>query len=223
MARGMARRGIHEQAVFDRVTAFHGEQLAGFEHRQEAVLPDRTVVVAGTIGVGLGLGRGQLGFRAEHFRVRERRHPAPVAQLRVPAHMVHMQVGAQHEVDVFGLEARLRQPLEVRLLEVVESRRVRACLVVADAGVDEDDVPLRAQEPRMRPHHEAFLHRVVVVGCEPAEVALDRLRGQVGQEVGRRERRAERLLDAHHLDGTAAAGDHAGTVGGNAAKAASAS
>src|SRR5262249_40783623 len=58
------------------------------------------------------------------FRLREGRHPAPVAQLRVPAGMVDVQVGAEHVVDVLEPQAGGVEAVEPGLLRKVHWRRM---------------------------------------------------------------------------------------------------
>src|SRR5512132_3012072 len=47
------------------------------------------------------------------------RHPFPIFLLGIPADMIVMQMGAHHEVDVFGPRSRGGKPLEVGQIEHV--------------------------------------------------------------------------------------------------------
>ncbi len=81
-------------------------------------------------------------------RVREGRHPGLAVEAGVPAHVVDVQVGVDHHVDVLGLQT----PAAARLsrnagVQPVPHRDVRPLLVVADTGVDQDGAPFAAQHP----------------------------------------------------------------------------
>ena len=94
MAGRMSRRGLEEQAVFDRVVAVDEIRQAGAHDRQHAVLE----TAFGRAGADM---RHLVRFPMRVFlpveqvaRVGEGRHPASVLQPRVPADMVDMQMGA---------------------------------------------------------------------------------------------------------------------------------
>ena len=79
-----------------------------------------------------------LGRAEQVLRVGECGHPFAVGvQAGVPAHMVHVQVGAHHMGDRLGREASGGHVVEERTLLAVP-QRVGAFLVVADAGVHRD-------------------------------------------------------------------------------------
>ena len=85
---------------------------------------------------------------AEHIaRVRKRRHPAAVVEPRVPADMVDMQMRAHHHVDLLRPHAGRGEALEIGRVELVPDRPLRARLVVADAGVDQDSSPADLDQP----------------------------------------------------------------------------
>ena len=61
------------------------------------------------------------------FGVRKRRHPAAVDELRVPAGVIDMQVGAEHVVDVGELQAERMEAVEPGPLSGNPSARCSPC------------------------------------------------------------------------------------------------
>jgi hypothetical protein len=120
---------------------------------------------------------------AEHvLGVLEGRHPLAVLEFGVPADMIDMQVGAHHHVDLVGLDARCLQPLEVLRLHQMPLGPMRARLVVADAGVDQDALAAHRQKPAMDAELQRIRGLLVVVGHQPVAVMLHHLGLPVGEE-----------------------------------------
>jgi hypothetical protein len=72
------------------------------------------------------------------------RHPPAVLDLRIPADVIDVQVGAENEVDLLGLHAGCLQIVEVAGVQHVVSRHFRPRLMVAAAGIDQDHVAIGA-------------------------------------------------------------------------------
>jgi hypothetical protein len=122
-----------------------------------------------------------------------------IAVLRgVPAHVVEVQVGAEHGVDRLAREARVREiDEEARVRrEQVEARQ----LVLAHAGVDQDAPRPRLDHQRVDRQHEAAV-RVEEVRLEPAPMPGQCRRGRVRQQALRRQRH---LAFDHARDGDVA-------------------
>ena len=76
----------------------------------------------------------------EVARVRERRLPLAVGEVRVPADVVLVQVRVQDEVDRVGRDTRFGEALEPRRVQLVPEREC-ALLGVADTRIHKGDVP----------------------------------------------------------------------------------
>ena len=142
VVRRMAGRRDQPDMVVQRDVGPHHLRLAGGDDRQHAVLED----LVRRLGV-LGLPVGVFLLAEDVFGLGEGRHPAAILQPGVPAHVVHMHVGAHDVVDVVHRGAGRRQvPLPgVGRLHVPEGPG-RPRLVVADAGIDQDGVVRRADQ-----------------------------------------------------------------------------
>src|SRR5215470_15056374 len=77
----------------------------------------------------------------------ERWYPASVAQLRIPADMIHMQMRAQDVIHRFRVHTSGRQLSEEYATRGHMPARALPFLVVADAGVDENGMVASAHEP----------------------------------------------------------------------------
>ncbi len=130
MARRMARRRLEPDLVVQREIRVHQPRLPGLDDRRDALRPGGG---AGGLHIGL-VDRGhQVGG------VREGRNPAPVEQLRVPAHMVAVQMGAEHVVHALGRHAGRRHPRQPGAVGAHVPAGDRGIgLVAAHAGVDHD-------------------------------------------------------------------------------------
>ena len=181
VARRVARREREGYLVVERVVVGHDVGLAGLDHREHAVvdaavgiflaaLVDRDPVVV-------------LGACEEVARVGEGRHPAPVHQPRVPAHVVGVEMGAHHEVDIVGREADGGEPVEVSRRRAVRPGRVEAALlVVADAGIDQDRPVPGPQHVGLHRHHQPVRGGVEEAGLEPGAVRGEGLLTRVRQQ-----------------------------------------
>src|SRR5262249_44391458 len=162
---GVPGRRLEHELVADLMISLDQVGPARLHHRPHAIGDDRPVLVA--------VARGPvLPFlpREEIAGAWEGRHPAAVLEPRVPADVIHVEVGAQDEMAGFGGEAGGAQALEeVRALHVPVG--VLAGLVVADARVDEDGEAGRLHDEAVDAHEEASA-LVEEVGGKPVAMAL---------------------------------------------------
>ena len=128
------------------------------------------------------------------FGPREGRHPAPVAQDRVPAAMIDVEMRAEHVVDVLELEAGGAKALEPGRLREVHRRGV--ALVLAGAGVDEDRVLGRAHDEGLVGDHHLAGGLIEHPRLELGDVPLAELRVVVREHVLRPAPRPVALDDA---------------------------
>ena len=92
-----------------------------------------------------------------------------------------MEVGAEDEVHFFRTHAGRREVGEEGPVAHVPRGAGGARLVVADAGIDEDGVPLCAYDVGLYAHHEPARLRIHMARHEPARVRLE----HVGRRVGK--------------------------------------
>src|SRR5262249_56952588 len=136
----MAGRGGERKCAVERKGIVHQQRLAGINNWSAIVGPH----VAGWIGALPGhlLPVGVLALVEDVLRVWKRRHPTTIAQHRVPAGVINVQMCAKYVRDVREAQASCLKIVEPGLLGKIEGRRVS--LVLARAGVDEDCVLWRA-------------------------------------------------------------------------------
>ena len=135
------------------------------------------------IDVGLG----------EHVaRVRKRRHPAAVLQLRVPADVIVMQVRAHHQVDLVRPRAGGGEPVEIGRVQHAPPRPRRAHAIVAAAGVDQDLLPADLQQPAVHAELDLGRRRIVVAGREPVRMLVADRVGEFGKQLLRVVDRADK-------------------------------
>lgn len=177
---GVAGRGHQAEIAVDAVAVL--PQHGPAQHRHDAVgVEDAASVLAallvlvawagapvGVVGVEVHL----VGARDQVGGVRECRHPRAVAQLGVPADVVVVDVCVDDDVDVLRSDPGFGQPVQEAGAQVVEEGDLRAVPVVADPGVDEDDLALAAQHPCLHGAVVGVGLRAPVVGREPGLVVL---------------------------------------------------
>ena len=145
LARRMAGKRYNRRAIGDRVAAFDGRDEAALNDRQHAVL------VAAVIGLrplcGLTGAQLDLGLAHEIARIGKRRHPAAGDQARVPADVVGVEMGAEHDIDILGRAAgrsKMGDVMATGALVPVWPRRSR--LMFADTGIDQDRLAAKADQ-----------------------------------------------------------------------------
>src|SRR2546426_2159536 len=186
MARGVADRRLEAEMLVDFEIAVDEPRLAGLDHRHDAVRDAPRFLLA---GIALVLPEFPLRAGDHVLGLRERRDPAPVLPARVPADMVHVQMGAQDEVHVLGPHADRGEVVEIGAPTHVPGRRSGTPLVVADTRVDDDRVARGPYDVGLDARGEVARSLVEEVRLEPVVVSGDRVGGRVGQHGRGRERR----------------------------------
>ncbi len=178
----MAGRRLDLEMLVELGRAFDHLGQASLDHRQHRVA-ERTGIDRPGLGIVVELQVVVVVGAAEHvLGVLEGRHPFAVLEPGVPADMIDMQVGAHHHVDLVGLDAGCLQPLEILGLHQMPFGPMRARLVVADAGIDQDALAPHGQKPAMDAELQRIRGFLVVVGYQPVAVLLHHLGRPVGEE-----------------------------------------
>jgi len=124
---------------------------------------------------------------------REGRHPAPAVEPCVPADVIDVQVGADHEIHRLGWHTGGAEVVEKRRVQHVKRWVAAPVLVVADAGVHEHGHAGRSDDEAVHALQESS-PLIEEMGSQPHAMRLDGLRRRIGQEP-RRPRRSRAL---HH-------------------------
>ena len=206
MARGVAGGRLDHHRIVDRVRAVEQNRLPGLDHRQHAVAVGAAALRVGVRrGVATRIAVFVLGPGEQILGVRKGRDPAPVTQHRVPADVIGVQMGAEHDVDVLRRGAGLTQAREIRRVAPVEARQARPLLVIAAAAVEQDRVPIGADEPGVHAGDEPIVLGRVVMRYQPRQVPPQQLALEAGEILLGREAGESNLLlharDAHRADG----------------------
>ena len=118
------------ESVLDRLA------LSRLDDRQDAV-GKRSVVVTACGQHFLGLPMLELAAPDQVARVRECWNPSPRLESCIPAHVVGVEMGAKHDVDVVRRHTRCRQAIHVsRGRPLVPFAATRPRLVLPDTGID---------------------------------------------------------------------------------------
>src|SRR5262245_57965338 len=97
----------------------------GFDDRQYA-LAKRSKLDRSGFGIGVGLQIiFEIRLREDVSRVRKCGNPTTIPKLRIPAHVIVMQVRAHDEIDLVWPRSRCGEPLKKRRVEHVPERAVR--------------------------------------------------------------------------------------------------
>lgn len=131
----MAGGRLQGQVAVDPVAVLPEVELPGLVHRGDAVGEElRLALPTAELGLGARLraavllgrvGGVEVGGRQQVAGVGEGGHPTPVPELGVPAHVVGVQVGVDHQVDVGRAHAHRRQAVQEVGVPVGEVRGVR--------------------------------------------------------------------------------------------------
>ena len=152
LARGMAGQRRERYPVLDPVVHLDQQLALGVQDRDHAV--GDVVAGAGHQSLfGLGQPEIELGAGEDVLGVGEGRHPAAVLQPGVPADMIDVQMGAQHEIDVFrtgpGRQGTGPSTGTGRREELPVAR-----LVIADAAIHQDGVAGRLDQEGLDRDHD---------------------------------------------------------------------
>jgi hypothetical protein len=122
------------------VAVAHQLRLSRLEDREHAVLEGAAMKRRQLIGIPpLVLPEGELTAADQIARVRESGDPAAVVGARVPPHVVQVQMRTHDEVDRLGADPDPREAVEVAVAAaMIPFRDQGPCLLLADAGIDED-------------------------------------------------------------------------------------
>ena len=194
--RRVAGRRFQPHLVVERKVGFDDRRLPRLQNRVHAVdqMRLRRLVVQFLPAL-------QFAAREDVLRVGEGGHPAPVAQLRVPADVIRVQVGAEHVVDVLGRHPGLAQQRQegAELLHV-PARAPLAWLVVAHARVDDDGVVRGLDQERLEHQHQVAGGRIHGARQHPGAVRFPILRAGFGKKRQGLEIGADRFHDAGDAD-----------------------
>ena len=114
--------------------------------------------------------------------------------------MIGVEMGAEHDVNVFGCRASLAQAGEIRRVALMEPRQSRPLFVVAAAAVEQDGVPAGADEPRVYAGDEPVVLRRIVIREQPRQVLLEQVALETVEILLRREAcKSDLLLHARDL------------------------
>jgi hypothetical protein len=191
-------REVEPQPPVDPVRAVPQLDQPGLVHGRDAVFehvlvapPEHARVVVG------GVPEVEVPPRHEVGGVGEGGYPRPAVEPGVPADVVGVQVGVDHEIDVFRAHAGRGEVVEETGVAVRPQPGVGPLLVVAGSRVDEDRAAFAAQHPGLDRRADLVRLGVPEVGGQPVAVLLPRPRGAAGEELGRGHLdRAVVLLDA---------------------------
>ena len=121
------------------ITVVHQLRPPRLQDGQHAVLETAQLQGIAVGPAALVLPVPQLEPADQVARVREGRDPAAVEQARIPADVIDVQVGAEHEVDRLRLDTGLGETFEEpALVTAVKVRNEGPLLALADAGIDQD-------------------------------------------------------------------------------------
>ena len=137
--------GVSHIGIVECIVIINQQRLAGGDDWLAVVTPD---IARGLFFLLGGLLPGSVFLLVEHvFGVREGRDPTAIAEHRVPAAMIDVQVGAEDVVDFFELQSGGLELVEIALLGEVHWRGV--AFILTGAGVHQDRVVRRADDKRL--------------------------------------------------------------------------
>src|SRR5579884_1048106 len=199
VAWGVAGRAFEPQPVVERVVVIHQYRLPALDDRQDAVAEGggvrrRLAALVHPLPVR------ELAPRHDVLGIGEGRDPAAVAQPRIPADMVPVQVRAHDVIDLFRPDPGGGEVVEKRRAHAVPLRPGRAVLVVADAGVDQDRVARRPDDEAVKAEHELAAHRIDQLRPQQRLVLAQYLRVEIREELGWIESGAAEIRDAADLE-----------------------
>ena len=142
----------------------------------------------------------ELPARHDVARVGKGRHPAPVLETGIPAHVVPVQMRAHDVIDFLGLHPGAGEIGEEGRTQPVELRPRRALLVVAEAGIDQDGVAAGPDDERVEAEDQLAGRRIDEPRSRHVRVLPQHCRVEIGKEGRRLYERPLELGDALHLE-----------------------
>src|SRR5262245_17769383 len=193
----VSRPGLDPYAVVEGIVAGHQLRLTTLHDWQQAVLIVRIGSVPcaqfGLLPVLPFLPRKQIAG------IGERRHPPPVEEPSVPTDVIGMQMRAQYIVDVFGRKACGSKVGEIGPILSVIAWLLWALLVIARAGVDQDDRVRRSYQRAVKGKDDQAAGRVHQRRLKPAPVPFDDIGRYVWMNDGRLEECGLKLEHARNF------------------------
>ena len=118
----------------------------------------------------------------------ESRRPGAIGAHGVPADMVDVKVSAEHDLGRSRVDADPAQPIEVaRTRSLIPGRYLRPVLVLADAGVDEEDPPRQPQHEGLDRAPQDFAADVDKFRLEDVAILSECRQVEARQELARRQ------------------------------------
>jgi hypothetical protein len=132
--------------------------------------------------------------------VRERRHPSAADKSRVPTDVICVQTRAQNIVDVLGHKTGGTEIGEIGPVLPMIALLMRALLVIARAGVDQNGRARRLYDRAVKREDEQTASWVHQRRFEPGAVPLNDLGGRLGVNYGRFEQRSLKFKYTRDFD-----------------------
>src|SRR5262245_51588941 len=185
----VTRRRLEAKPRIHGMTTVDQHRLTGLYDGDYAVGNAQVLLVAPVLPFLAGEDVSRLG-KGRHPMVSSARL---ALKTRVPAHVIHVKVRADHVVHVVGHGPRGAQVLEIAAVSHVPERIALAVLVVADARVDHDRVLGRPDDERLDPGLQIARGVIEEVWLQPRVMRRDGVRRRVRQHGGRGKRGAADL------------------------------
>ena len=142
----MTRQGPHRKAIEHLVLALDKIDPPSLDDRQHGIGVGAVIDHRRGLSLQRGFPMCELGPADKIARVRKGWYPSPVLQSGIPAHVVGMQVRAEHEVDAFRRDPERAETGQVlRVLAFVPARLARARL--GRAAMESNSPEARREAP----------------------------------------------------------------------------
>src|SRR5262245_32402956 len=135
-------------------------------------------------GIALRHPIGKLAATEQIARVGKGRLPAAIVLPRIPADVIDMQMGAEHQVDFGRIDAGLPQPIEkTTRAPLMPGWNFGNVLVIADATVDQQGFSARSKDEALDGEPGQISGAIEKVGLQCAAVRLKQFRIGSRQEL----------------------------------------
>src|SRR5262245_49762351 len=149
------------------------QRLPCLQDRQDAVLETAQLQRGAVWPAALVQPVLQLAPTDQMAGVGEGQDPAAIMQARIPANMIDVQMGTEHDIDRLRRDAEPRKTFqETAVAAAVKSGEERPLLVLPDTGIDQDRLARGTEHIGLdaRDHHSPF--KIDMVGFEKRPQAL---------------------------------------------------
>ena len=119
-------------------------------------------------------------------RIGKGRHPAAILQACIPADMIDVQVGAKDKIHVFERNTQGIEVFDIGGALLMPVAEIGPVFMVADTGIDQNDVLRSADNKGVQAHHQQVRFRVKESRGKPGAMCVNNGLVQVGQEHLRR-------------------------------------